>query len=108
MHYNWNLEACRARCSGLMSKLILYGAPISSCSFRVRIALALKGLQHEDISLTSTAARRTAEYAGLNPQQLVPLFIHGDIKISQSIAIMCAAPSVHSVAAVICRGACIW
>lgn len=76
-----------------MAKHILYGAPTSSCSFRVRIALALKGLSYEDVCLPTTSARRAEDFTQLNPQRLVPFFIDNKVKIGQSIAIMCAGSS---------------
>ncbi|KAK9842333.1 hypothetical protein WJX81_007209 [Elliptochloris bilobata] len=71
-----------------MSNLILYGAPTSSCSFRVRIALALKGLRYEDVCLPTTNARRAEEFTQLNPQRLVPFIVTDIVKLGQSIAIM--------------------
>ena len=73
-----------------MSKMVLYGAPSSSCSFRVRIALALKELRYEDVSLPTTNARQAEEFTQLNPQRLVPFLVTDKVKIGQSIAIMCA------------------
>jgi maleylacetoacetate isomerase len=61
----------------------------SSASYRVRIALNLKGLPYEavDIDLRLSAQRR-AEFLALNPQGLVPVLIDGERTLTQSLAII--------------------
>lgn len=72
-----------------MSDRALYGYWRSSAAYRVRIALALKGLDYT----TRVIDLRTDAQAGvgfrlLNPQGLVPLLIDGDVALNQSLAIV--------------------
>ena len=67
----------------------LYGYWRSSASYRVRIALALKGLDCEDAAVNLLeGAQRQEEYRKLNPQGLVPCLVDGDNVIAQSLAII--------------------
>jgi hypothetical protein len=61
----------------------------SSTSFRLRIALAYKGLDYEPhyVSLPKMQ-HRDPSYRDLNPQGLVPLLIDGDRSLIQSMAII--------------------
>ena len=61
----------------------------SSASFRVRIALALKGLEFEyvPVQLTKNEQLRP-DYAALAPARLVPLLQDGDLRLTQSLAII--------------------
>jgi maleylacetoacetate isomerase len=67
----------------------LYGAARSSASFRVRIALAYKGLAYEAsfVSL-SKGEHRTPQYRRVNKQGLVPALIDNDRLMIQSLAII--------------------
>ena len=67
----------------------LHGYFRSSASWRVRIALNLKGVTYSQVCYPlRTKAHRSAEYLGLNPQGLVPaLAIDGDHILTQSLAI---------------------
>ena len=61
----------------------------SQASFRVRIALNLKGLAHDDTFLHLEKGDQFAsEYKALNPQMVVPTLIDGDVKLFQSLAIL--------------------
>ena len=67
----------------------LYTYYRSQASFRVRIALNLKGLQREDAYLhLEKGDQFAAEYRALNPQMVVPTLIDGDVKLFQSLAIL--------------------
>lgn len=69
--------------------MILYTYFRSSAAFRVRIALNLKGLSAEmrSINLLSKENRQ-AEYRAVNPQGFVPYLLDGDLRLSQSLAII--------------------
>ena len=61
----------------------------SSASYRVRIALALKGLDYDYIPVHLQRNEQFAEsYAALSPARLVPLLEDGDNLVSQSLAII--------------------
>lgn len=69
----------------------LFGYFRSSAAYRVRIALALKGLDYayEAINLKpGVTEQRSEAYLKLNPQGRVPYFVDGDVRISQSPAII--------------------
>ena len=63
----------------------------SSAAYRVRIGLNLKGLRYQTVPvhlLHQGGQQHHAEYAALNPQQLVPTLEHGARVIRQSLAIL--------------------
>lgn len=69
----------------------LYSYWRSSAAYRVRIALGLKGLEYETIPVhlvKDGGEHKSAAYAKLNPQQLVPTLVHDGVVIGQSLAIM--------------------
>jgi maleylacetoacetate isomerase len=67
----------------------LYTYYRSQASFRVRIALNLKGLEREDTFLHLEKGDQYApQYRALNPQMLVPTLIDGETKLFQSLAIL--------------------
>lgn len=67
----------------------LYDYFRSSSSYRVRIALNLKGVTYECVHIDLVkGAHREKPYTDLNPQGLVPLLVDGDFKLSQSPAIL--------------------
>jgi maleylacetoacetate isomerase len=67
----------------------LYNYFRSSASFRVRIALGLKGLPYEYISVhIAKGEHKKPEYASLAADTLVPLLDMGADKLSQSMAII--------------------
>uniref|UniRef100_A0A803QYU1 glutathione transferase n=1 Tax=Cannabis sativa TaxID=3483 RepID=A0A803QYU1_CANSA len=70
-------------------KLKLYSYWRSSCSFRVRIALNLKGLHYdyEAVNLVK-GEQRNPEFVKLNPIGYVPVLVDGDIVLSDSFAIL--------------------
>ena len=71
--------------------LLLYGYWRSTTSYRVRIALNLKGLHYEQRSVhlvRNGGEQHQPVYAALNPQQLVPTLVHGESVLTQSLAII--------------------
>src|ERR1700759_3574065 len=67
----------------------LYTYYRSQASFRVRIALNLKGIAREDTFLhLEKGDQFAAAYRALNPQMVVPTLIDGDVKLFQSLAIL--------------------
>jgi len=67
----------------------LFGYWRSSASYRVRIALAWKGLDYTDEAINLRLGQQgDAAFLGLNPQGLVPIFTDGDMALSQSLAII--------------------
>ncbi|XP_062095665.1 glutathione S-transferase zeta class-like [Humulus lupulus] len=70
-------------------KLKLYSYWRSSCSFRVRIALNLKGLEYEYKAVNIVKGeQRNPEFLKLNPIGYVPVLVDGDIVLSDSFAIL--------------------
>ena len=71
--------------------LHLYSYWRSSAAYRVRIALALKALAFETRPvhlLKDGGQQHAAAYVEVNPQQLVPVLLHGRRAIRQSLAII--------------------
>ena len=71
--------------------LVLYGYWRSSAAYRVRIALNLKGLacEYRPVHLAKDGGQQhAADYAAINPQQLVPCLRDGERVLTQSLAIM--------------------
>src|SRR5689334_3500475 len=67
----------------------LYSYWRSQATFRVRIALNLKGLAHEDVFIhLERGDQFKPEYKALNPQAVVPTLFDGDAKLFQSLAIL--------------------
>src|SRR5690606_8067911 len=69
----------------------LYGYFRSSAAYRVRIALNLKGLPYESVSvhlMKDGGQQLTDYYRALNPTALVPTLVDGDLALGQSMAIM--------------------
>jgi maleylacetoacetate isomerase len=62
----------------------------SSAAYRVRIVLALKGLEYESVPhhlLREGGEHRRADYLAINPQGLVPALEHDGTVLTQSLAI---------------------
>lgn len=69
----------------------LYSYWRSSAAYRVRIALNLKGIDHEIVAVSLVAEggqHRSDGYLAMNPQGFVPFFDDGKVAIGQSKAIM--------------------
>jgi len=76
-----------------MSSMSLYGYYRSSTSYRVRIALALKGIEAAQVPVNLLKGeQRSEEYLAINPQGLVPTLRVRDtdtsVALTQSLAIM--------------------
>ncbi|KAK3094067.1 hypothetical protein FSP39_023719 [Pinctada imbricata] len=71
--------------------LILYSYFRSSCTWRVRIVMNLKGLDYEYSAVNlikDGGQQRTDDYSAVNPMQQVPaLMVNGEV-LTQSVAIM--------------------
>jgi maleylacetoacetate isomerase len=69
--------------------LTLYGYWRSGCTWRVRMALELKGLAYEYRPINLLKGEDcTAEYKAINPAGLVPTLIDGKHTLSESLAIL--------------------
>ncbi len=69
----------------------LYGYFRSSAAYRVRIALNLKGIDYEHVSvhlLKDGGQQFSDSYKALNPTALIPTLVDGDVTIGQSMAIL--------------------
>jgi len=61
----------------------------SQATFRVRIALAIKGVPHENVVINlEHGDQNKPDYKRLNPQMVVPTLFDGDLKLFQSMAIL--------------------
>lgn len=76
----------------------LYSFFNSSTSYRVRIALTLKGLpaDYHGVNIR-TGEHRAQDYAGLNPSRSVPTLVDGDFALGQSLAIIDYLDQLHPV-----------
>ena len=72
-----------------MTRPVLHDYYRSSASYRVRIALNIKGLEHDIHPVNLLESEQQAdEYRALNPQRLVPMLEIDGLKLTQSLAIM--------------------
>lgn len=61
----------------------------SSTSYRIRIALNLKGLSYEVIPVNLVKAEQNAPaYRDINPMEAVPALVHDGVTLTQSLSIM--------------------
>jgi maleylacetoacetate isomerase len=70
----------------------------SSASYRVRMALNLKGLDYQiqPVHLVRDGGQQHgADYVALNPQELVPTLVHGQQVITQSMAMLEYLEEIH-------------
>jgi maleylacetoacetate isomerase len=69
----------------------LYGYWRSTAAYRVRVALALKQIDYDNISVhlvKDGGEQLKPDYVQMNPTKLVPTLIDGQITLNQSMAIM--------------------
>lgn len=87
--------------------LELYNAPESTCSQRVRMALAEKNLAWVDRKLSlQNQEHLSADYLALNPDGLVPTLVHDGRVIADSSVIMEYLEDIHPHPAL--RPDCAW
>ena len=82
----------------MSSDLVLYDYWRSSASYRVRIALQLKGLPyraHPVHLVRGGGEQHAADYRAINPQQLVPSLRDGERVVTQSLAIIEYLDEIH-------------
>lgn len=73
------------------TKPVLHGYFRSSCSWRVRIAFALKGVEYDQVPVNlikDGGQQLTQQYRTLNPMQQVPAVEIDGITLSQSLAVI--------------------
>lgn len=76
--------------------LKLYSFAQSSASYRVRIGLALKGIDAEIIPISLLENfHQSDEYRAINPQARVPFLVDSENKLSQSLAILDYLEELH-------------
>ncbi|CAL1356922.1 unnamed protein product [Linum trigynum] len=72
-----------------LSNLVLYSFWQSSCSWRVRFALKLKGLPYEYRAVDLVKGEQfSPEFQRLNPLGYVPVLVDGGVVVSDSFAIL--------------------
>ena len=72
-----------------MTKPVLFDYFRSSASYRVRIALNLKGVEHERVAVNLLeGGQKGPDYRARNPQGLIPLLEIDGLRIPQSLAII--------------------
>lgn len=78
--------------------LVLHTYFRSSAAYRVRIALALKGLAYQSVPvhlLRGGGKQHTAAFAALNPAELVPVLVDGAVTLTQSLPIIEYLDELH-------------
>lgn len=74
--------------AGMSQAVVLHASKTSSASGRVRIALALKGIEYDfRVVDLRKLENRTEEYRALNPMAQVPTLEIDGVRLTQSIAI---------------------
>ncbi|CAH0699181.1 unnamed protein product [Spodoptera exigua] len=72
------------------NRAILYAYWLSSCSWRVRAALHLKGIPFEErsIDIVKTNQQKTEQFRAINPAEKVPALIIDNVTLVESMAIV--------------------
>ena len=84
----------------------LYNYFRSSASYRVRIALALKGLDYDYRAVHLVKNEQFSEsYAAVSASRLVPTLVDGDLVLTQSLAIIEYLDETHPEPALLPKGA---
>src|SRR5688572_15525770 len=79
-----------------MTKFRLYDYHRSSACYRVRIALNLKDLAYEAVPVNLLDGEQKAEtYRDRNPQGFVPMLEAGELRLTQSLAIVDWLEATH-------------
>lgn len=71
--------------------MILYDYWRSSAAYRVRIALNLKGIPYQSVPVNlikEGGQQHSADYAALNPNELVPVLVDSEVTLNQSLTII--------------------
>lgn len=86
--------------------MILHGYWRSGASYRVRIALNLKGITYDNAAHDlRKGEQKAADYVALNPQGMVPALQDGDLVLTQSPAILEWLEEIHPEPALLPKGA---
>lgn len=86
--------------------MILHGYWRSGASYRVRIALNLKGITYDNAAHDlRKGEQKTPDYVALNPQGMVPALQDGDLVLTQSPAILEWLEETHPAPALLPKGA---
>jgi maleylacetoacetate isomerase len=83
----------------MSAKPKLYDYWRSSAAYRVRIALNLKGIEYETVTVSLTPGddeQKSEAYREINPQGLVPFYDDGEVATGQSMAILEYLEEAHS------------
>ena len=78
--------------------LVLHTYFRSSAAYRVRIALELKGLAYQPVPVhlvRDGGKQHSPAFAALNPAELVPVLVDGDVTLTQSLPIIEYLDELH-------------
>jgi maleylacetoacetate isomerase len=83
------MKPSHEQAKGLPMSIKIYGFWRSIASFRVRVALRLKGLTFEEIPIDILSGEQFEPgYEAVNAERVVPTFIHDGYSVFQSLAII--------------------